>query len=156
MNGNILAPQNTLVQTGGVNAGLVIVADIVSWTSGSQPSCTDLQEFTFVVPVAQLTSSGATSIPVNTFSIAHVGDKFTSSNVQYEVVERKNVDGQDVLVINKPLESSIAEGSFIQFRVNPNQPRNTDTVKVENNTTKDNSGSAIMISFVCLVAALLF
>jgi len=151
VNGNILAPQNTLQQNGGVTAALVIVGDITNWQSGVNPSCVDLQQFSYVLVSTSVNLVGSSSLQVADFNIAKAGDAFTNNGVQYTITSRVVSGDQTSIVIDQPLKSEIASGTQISFNVDPNQPRGADSI-----VTQENSASSVMACIVLTFIALLF
>jgi choice-of-anchor A domain-containing protein len=161
VNGNILAPQCTVTQPGGVTLGLVIAGNIPAMFSTVNPNCADFEPFTVSSRLSGAASAGDDSVSLVTFSALLAGDVITfdqgeSNEESVAIAERQQVDGDLVAVLTSPLQYAHDDMSYvITFVQNPsNATRNTDEITVINSTS---SGSeALVASFVAAVTAFIF
>jgi hypothetical protein len=158
VNGNILATGSTLVQEGGVTAGLVVVGSISNMLSAALPKCDDLKPYAIVLPLQAAAESGATVMSVAGFSQFVSQDQFTigSSSIVYTLQTRsQSADGTSfTITFSPPLSDSAENGVFIKTSVDPNLPRVQDNITVEEAT--GSSAFTLAASFVVIFISLLF
>lgn len=165
VNGNILAPNNQFVQTGGVTSGLIIVADIQYISSAENPNCNAFQPFDIVVKTpqngqrsAKKDSTPADEIEVASFSQIIVGDVCSVSGFaqNFTVTGRIEDNGKYYLQVTPTPSMTIPAGSTIVCEVsNPYANRTQTPITVISTQESSASTVSVFVAFFVAIIALM-
>jgi len=168
VNGNILAPNNQFVQTGGVTSGLVIVQDIQYISSAENPNCNAFKPFDIVVMTPQngqkrlanvhLSSMPSNVIEVASFSQIVVGDvcTVTGYSQNFTVTGRIEDNGNYYLQVDPTPTMNYPSGSSVVCEVsNPYANRTQTPITVYTEESSASIVSVLSALFVAIIALLI-
>jgi len=156
--GNILAPSNTLTQSGGNIGGLVIVGNIANALSIMLPDCSDFHNFDVYAVLDQGANAGDTRIYVASLSGYADGDVITINGQEtVTIVDRGILNGQAYIDVTPALQNNYPSGTFIKSSVNPYGSRDVSGVNIQNtngNVPSEAVHQGISVLMMIFVASL--
>jgi len=144
IHGHILAPNNILLQEGGVILGKVVVGDVQFALQINKIYCPQPGEVVLNVPVSTDAPSGSPDIETLTPAL-QAGDAISIGNKKYTVIGASGT----TVTITPPLVNSVAAGTKVTATVDGKKGRNPGADEMEN------ASSLISVSFALLAALLL-
>jgi len=166
LNGNILAPYNTITQTSGVTRGLVVAGDVTAFLHAQNPNCKKFNSVVITVKSSSAASGGLkrqtqSSINVYGFSLLSIGDTVTIGSEQVVVVGAQQDGGQSILIVSPGLTGSYPKNTDITTTVqdpsnssrNPIQPTvisHEDTNQPSNSNNDDSLNAGAVSSSVAM------
>jgi choice-of-anchor A domain-containing protein len=154
VNGNILAPQNVLNQTGGVVEGKVVVGNAVASLQVNKPACSEASASSINAQSNVVVPKGSSHIAVNGNGGIQKGDSVSFGNQQFTVVSSSDSDIQ----VDSATNNDNAAGSKISAQVaNPSASRVPVTAGSSSQPAPSAAASTLQACVALIVAvALLF
>jgi len=151
--GNMLAPENTLKQTGGVIVGKVVFGNIAFSLQINLPKCFDL----IIVRVndfcAKSAKQGDLCVTLLSGGVFAIGDKIafgTNPNVLYTIVSKTlNKDGTMTVCLDTPLQTSLIVNTRAFADINPN-----NLVAGRSDIATGSPASTVVASLALILAAM--
>jgi len=158
--GNILGPNQYFSQTGGVTHGLVIVGDVISALSTTEPDCHDFQSYDIVTVNTDAANSGDSNIAVSGNSQFALGDSLDINGgvESVTITQLTIVDGQPFLTVDPAITGNYASGTFMGTTVNkPSSHNRTLTPPTIITTTSSaNGASGLTVGITAIIAAFFY
>jgi len=111
LNGNILAPANTVSQNNGVTRGLIIAGNIPSAIHAQSPNC---QKFAPVTITGKTAAAGGnkrsvTGLPVYSFGSFAIGDSITIGGQTVTIIGATEENGVNYFIVDPPISGSFSK-----------------------------------------------
>jgi len=154
--GNILAPRNTLVQTGGVVKGKVIVGDVPMMLQINRPNCFNYIPIKIIDFVDDSCKPGSDEVKIRNGGGCAEGDNFEFENspgIKRTIVKKtENSDGTCTLKFSPAVNVLVPQGIRTISFVNANTVTDARTDAAQKGTS---ASSTLVLSVTLLFAAMI-
>jgi len=151
--GNMLAPQNTLSQTGGVIKGKVVFGNIAFSLQINLPDCFDLILVRVNDFCAKPANNGDLCVTLVSGGVLAIGDKIAfaiNPNVVYTITSTLNKDGTMTVCLDTPLQNALPLNTRAFADINANSL----TAGRSDIATGTSPAASVVASFALIVAAI--